>query len=136
TLDVMRLLRSHSLGLIHLDLHNLGRNQGDAPATPDWRQWFALADTVQMNEWEAQAITGSELRTEADYLSALMEVISVPTIRVAIITLAEKGAFLAHRMKTEKRVFIVRYQALPLEEALDPTGCGDCFASAFTLEML
>lgn len=113
---------------IHLDLHNIVmQRQPDgkrirAPR-PDYIEWSRLADTVQMNEEEADIIdphAGSHRR--------LAEEIIDTGPRALIITLAEKGLALYEKGKTG----IQEHLFPPMRvNVVDPTGSGDVFGATF-----
>lgn len=132
-LDTMQELRRRYRGVIQLDVHSL--TLGFAPGglrvlavPPDWRQWVACADWVQMNETEARLLGGG----------AAVESFAVSLLdlgpSVVLVTLGAQGVVGAWRTGAGRRSLrlgpVARY-ARPF-----PTGCGDVFGAAFTFARL
>lgn len=141
SLDALRELRASTNAHLHLDIHNLGKKIDAtgrlAPhGLPDWREWLALVDTVQANEWEAELITGRKPTTEEEYRAFVLELLSVPALKAAALTIGGLGSVLVHRLARDGRPRLLRVPAMPVAEIVDTTGCGDCYSSAFVLELL
>lgn len=140
SLEVLRWLRGHANGLIHLDVHNLGRRR-DAQgrpvpsALPEWRDWLANVDTVQLNEWEAEVLFGTRPQTPEDGEAIVREMLSVESLRAAVLTMGGAGAVMAHR-RVDGQIRIVRVPAIASMKIVDTTGCGDCFSAGFVVGWL
>jgi ribokinase len=76
------------------------------------------SDICLMNDGEARMLFNTP-----SLVKAAKEILKLDS-KLAIIKKGEHGALLA----TEKGSFVA--PAYPLEEVMDPTGCGDCFAGA------
>ncbi|MEQ8820459.1 MAG: carbohydrate kinase family protein [Sumerlaeia bacterium] len=127
---------------IHLDIHNLGKGL-DAESRlvpkglPDWRDWLSQVNTVQGNEWEMELLLGNKPESEEELTASAQALAAIPAIEAAVLTVGGRGAIVAHRLTPGGGLALLRVRAMDLEaEALDTTGCGDCFSSAFVLEML
>ncbi|MCR4437570.1 MAG: carbohydrate kinase family protein [bacterium] len=121
-------------GLIHEDYHSLAwvRDQEGKRSlwkNPNWQQWVSGADIVQMNEHEASSLLDCACPVREERLTELAHQALHGRAKVLLVTLAEKGAFVA-----EKAASAVRGQLVPachVERVVDPTGCGDAFAAGF-----
>lgn len=133
-LETLRLVRDTSASShIHLDLHNIvmehlpdGRRV--RVARPDYLRWCRFADTVQLNEDEAQVIDPSMPAREV-----LAERILSTGAKALVITLAEKGLVLFTR---ESGRIVERKFASQASKIVDSTGCGDVFGAAFLHSLL
>lgn len=128
-LDTLRRIRNSSADShIHIDLHNivmehLPDSKRVRVARPDYLEWCKAADTVQLNEEEAQVIDSSS--PERERLAA--KILSGGT-KAVVITLAEKGLVLFTKESGE----VVEHRFEPRQtEIVDSTGCGDVFGAAF-----
>ncbi len=140
SLELLREFREAARGHIHLDMHNLGKEIDSsgylAPAKlPNWKEWFSLVDTVQANEWEVEAILGARPESQDEFRDAAIELLSVEGLRAAIVTGGERGATIAHRLTGDREIHTLHVPALPLDQVVDTTGCGDCFAAGFVVGM-
>ncbi|MDX1971579.1 MAG: PfkB family carbohydrate kinase [Candidatus Sumerlaeia bacterium] len=142
TLPQLKDLRSKTRAHIHLDIHNLGKTIGpDGTLThtglPNWRDWLTLVDSVQANEWEIKLLTGVKPESEEEFRTAVLQLMSIPHIKAAALTIGGRGAVMAHRLSDESgKVYLLRIPAIPVQQVVDTTGCGDCFSSAFVVGML
>ncbi len=128
-LETLHRIRQSAAGShIHLDLHNIVMQlQPDskrvrAPRT-DYLEWCSHADTVQMNEDEANIIdtAGPERRT-------LAEKVLETGPDALIVTLAERG-FVLFEMSGGRTA--EHYFAPKETTVVDPTGSGDVLGAAF-----
>ncbi|MBI5154014.1 carbohydrate kinase family protein [Candidatus Poribacteria bacterium] len=141
SLEVLRQLRASSHAWLHLDIHNLGKRLDESSrllpsGLPDWRDWLAQVDTVQANEWEIELLTGRKPESEIELNESALELLSIPNVKAAAITIGGRGAVVAHRMSQDAAPRLLRFPALTGFDAVDTTGCGDCFSSAFIVELL
>jgi hypothetical protein len=129
---------------IHVDIHalvlgSLSEKDENAPfgegreprGVKEWKRWLTLADSVQMNELEVRWLADPELRSEQELLKYILLSNQFPKLRYLILTRAERGATLfdfEHEMV---------YNAAPLNiKAIETTGSGDVFGSAFVFFVL
>jgi len=113
---------------IHLDLHNivmkhLPDTKRVRAAREDYLEWCGLADTVQLNEDEANAIDASMPNR---YL--LAEKILGTGVKALVITLAERGLVLFEKESGKVAEHFFPPRAI---DVVDPTGSGDVFGAAF-----
>lgn len=141
SIESLRGLRLSTNAHLHLDVHNLGKSvdaSGSLQPTglANWRDWFSLVDTIQANEWEIELITGRKPQNEEEYRQGVVTLLSVPNVKAAALTIGGLGSILAHRMAPGGEPRIVRIPAMQTDEIVDTTGCGDCYSSAFVIEIL
>jgi sugar/nucleoside kinase (ribokinase family) len=132
-LAAMQALRAAFRGTIQLDVHSLtlaiapgGRRVLARP--PDWREWLACADWVQMNDTEARLL-GDGMPLERFALEALDL-----GPEVVFVTLGAEGVIACFRQGGEQRS--IRLQAAVHHARPFPTGCGDVFGAAFAFARL
>ncbi|MCL5267233.1 MAG: carbohydrate kinase family protein [Bacteroidetes bacterium] len=113
---------------IHLDLHNIvmqllpDSKRVRAPRK-DYLEWCKYADTVQLNEDEANVIDAS-----TNERHTLAEKVLETGAKALIVTLAEKGFILFE--KSEGKIIELFFP--PKEtNVVDPTGSGDVLGAAF-----
>jgi sugar/nucleoside kinase (ribokinase family) len=118
---------------IHLDLHNIVMQRmpdGKRVRGPreDYLAWSNCADTVQMNEDEANVID-PEVRNRG----RLAERILGTNARALVISLAENGLSLYEKRngKVHEHFFPPRTTSI-----VDPTGSGDVFGATFLHSIL
>ena len=120
-------------GVIQLDIHSLTLGFGPGglrvlAVPPDWRQWVACADWLQMNETEARLLGGTG--AVEPFAVSLLD-LGPSTV---LVTLGGSGVVGAWRAGGERRSLrlgpVARY-AKPY-----PTGCGDVFGAAFAFARL
>lgn len=118
---------------IHLDLHNIvmqrmpdGKRVRRARA--DYLEWSKYADTVQMNEDEADVID-AQIRNRDELAERILSV----GPKAVVISLADRGLSLYQRAggKVTDRFFPPKRAVV-----VDPTGSGDVFGSAFLHSVL
>ncbi len=129
---------------VHLDIHALVLGalsekedyvpfgEGREPrGLKEWRRWLAIADSIQMNELEARWFADPEIKSESELLKYILLSNQFPKLRYLILTRAERGATL---FDFEKEIV---YNATPLPvNAIETTGSGDVFGSAFVFSLL
>ena len=99
-----------------------------APAARFDRSLLAAVDVVTPNEAEAAAILGFEIESIEDARRAARALRDLGA-RAAVVTLGEKGSFLA---SAEEEAHIL---ARPVPRAIDTTGAGDAFNGALAVAL-
>jgi sugar/nucleoside kinase (ribokinase family) len=127
---------------IHLDVHALvlgrlsisqegGFGGGREPrGVNEWKRWLAIADSVQMNDFEIRWFADPQIKSEREFIEAVCQ-IEDGRSRHIIVTKAALGAtmFDIHNRKV--------YHASPAPViAIETTGSGDVFGAAFIFFML
>lgn len=74
-------------------------------------------DIVFANEEEAKALTGKEPQEALNEISQMCS--------IAVVKLGSKGSII------KKGTEIIRVKAIPVQQVVDTTGAGDCFAAGF-----
>ncbi len=133
-LETLRWLRRNMRGMIHLDIHNLGRVPGGGRFDA-WPDWVENVDVVQFNEWEAERFFGEVPSTPPQQEQAVLRFLSVRGPRAAVLTLGEGGCLLGH-VRPDGGIRLVRVPAIKPETVVDTTGCGDCFSAGFVVGWL
>lgn len=143
TLDTLKNIRKKFSGFIHIDIHNIvmdTREDGSRFHThvDDWYQWCTNSDTVQMNEFEIATLSRERL---GEYKIA-EQILNNRNyeIKALIVTRGKDGV--TGFTKKEKnfggeKFFDLEHTQIPAVENprfADSTGCGDVFASAFTID--
>ncbi len=141
TLATFRELGRLVRGPVYLDVHNLGRKRENGIPVKghrfhDWPEWFRHVTMVQGNEWEAERFFGFHPTEEDEYRTAAAFLLSRPGPRIATLTLGGQGAAMAWRKEGNGEMRYARIPALPGQQIVDTTGCGDCFSAGFLMEFL
>ena len=129
TLSSLRMATQSNQTLLHLDIHSLtlgvdNQNRRFRRPLETWRRWCYLADTVQMNEVEAKALPLEYLQEE----DLAKQVLSLG-LRACVLTRGVHGVSVWSQ--DHKKISRADLPAAPIEQRVDPTGCGDVFAAAF-----
>src|SRR5581483_7064162 len=124
---------------VHLDVHALvlgplSDRNASAPfgagrqprGVLEWRTWLRLADSVQMNEFEARWLADPEFRSEEDLLSAIRQLPHDERPSQIIMTRASRGSSIYLLDKGE-----VHDVMAPEIQAIETTGSGDVFGAAY-----
>lgn len=143
TLDTLKNIRKNFPGYMHIDIHNIvmaTKEDGSRVHTSvdNWFEWCTNADTVQMNEFEIASLSREKL-TEYKIVEEVLfnknrDIKGLFVTRgidgVTGFTKKEKN------FGNEKFFDIERHEIPAIENPhfADSTGCGDVFASAFTLD--
>lgn len=127
-------LSQEASGLIYEDYHSLAwardaQGRRFLRKNPHWRKWLTCADVTQMNEHEASSLLGHELPLSDGALEELAHQVLQGRGKILLVTKAEKGAFVAEKTSNGLRTRSV--PAVRVERVVDPTGCGDAFATGF-----
>jgi ribokinase len=116
---------------LFVEVAQWARNRGittvlnPAPAMPLGPEACRLVDLLTPNETELSALTGLQLATESDVISAARQLIAAGTGEV-VVTLGERGTM--HVTATDAQAFA----AYPVT-AVDTTGAGDAFNGALVV---
>ena len=129
TLDQIRMEVREEHIPIYMDIHSLTLGINDDftryhRPVEAWRRWLFMIHAVQMNEEEAAILT-----TEGFTEDGLARQILALNTKAFIVTRGERGctAFIDTRKHIERHDIA----GIPAGEQVDPTGCGDVFASAY-----
>ncbi|MBN1632946.1 MAG: carbohydrate kinase family protein [Ignavibacteria bacterium] len=143
TLDTMIKIRKNFQKYIHIDIHNLvmsTNKDGTREYTnlQEWRKWCSSADIIQMNEFEVKSMS----RIKKNEYGVVEEILihQKNNVKGVIITKGKLGV--SGYVKKEKsfgnQLFfdLDKYDVSAIENPKfkDSTGCGDVFASAFTID--
>ena len=137
SLQVLRQLRENYNGIMLMDIHSLllgidKKGNRFKQALPEWRDWTSNVDCVQMNLVEADNL----LSVESAYsgIQELAEDMVRNAVEVVNITLGSEGSLVV--CKEGENIKSSYLKPAVTEGLVDPTGCGDAYAAAFTLEYL
>ncbi len=140
TLEALTALRkSRHSPLIYLDLHSLALGI-DATGKryyrtiPNWREWLAACNILQVNEREAVTLAGCQEQFTREDLLSFGKYLASELVTVCHITLGGTGSLLFYRHEGD-----VRYehcQPYEVPEVVDIIGCGDAFGAAFLVNFL
>jgi len=131
SLDALCELRRRSSALIALDLHSLTLGRAE-DGLRYWKkfnaaQWIEQSDITQCNKNEFQALGGDIENPHIFY-----EQSCIKGHQVVNLTLSYRGSL---TMKGGDQGISIFHIEAPAEiGVVDPTGCGDAFLAAFTLE--
>jgi sugar/nucleoside kinase (ribokinase family) len=143
TIETLKNMRKNFKGYIHIDIHNIVMQTKEDGSrvhshVDNWYEWCTNADTVQMNEFEIATLSREKLKeykiAEEILLNRNYEVKGLFVTRgkdgVTGFTKQEK------KYGNEKFYDLEHHdiQAIENPHFRDSTGCGDVFASAFTLD--
>lgn len=142
-IDTLKNIRKNFKGLMHIDIHNIvmeTREDGSRNHVPvdNWYEWCTNTDTVQMNQFEINALSREKL-TEFKIAEEIL-FNNVHEVKGLIITRGVDGV--TGITKKEKEYGDEKYRdldrleiaAIESQHFKDSTGCGDVFASAFLLD--
>jgi sugar/nucleoside kinase (ribokinase family) len=121
--------RSH----IYMDFHSLAL--GRTPKNcryfryhPHWHKYTALADYVQMNDYELKSLfPGSDENIDSVFSAAKRVLMTGP--KAVIVTREANDLAVLYRNRGKAIARAIKVPRVDL--AIDPTGCGDSFASGF-----
>ncbi|MDQ3020735.1 MAG: carbohydrate kinase family protein [Bacteroidota bacterium] len=143
TLETLKNIRKNFKGYIHIDIHNIvmdTKEDGSRIHAPidNWYEWCTNADTVQMNEFEAATLSREKI---TEYKIAEKILLSNNyEVKGLIVTKGKDGVTgFTKKDKSfggEKFYDLEHHEIASVENPhfADSTGCGDVFASSFTLE--
>jgi len=132
----LRDFKNRFRGPVYCDFHSLalGRDYDGKRflrQNNNWRDYISIADIIQLNQAELATIT-DKFTYDIKILAGHLEILHDCGPAVAILTLGSGGAIISDR-RTDIKYFL---PAIDIGQAIDPTGCGDTFASVFFNEYL
>ena len=144
-LETARNLRRGFQGPIYVDLHSLfldvdGTGMRVPEALANVTGWFSCFEIIQLNE--------DEMRLVGDNHMAVVAQAFASGVRLFIVTLGQFGVvyYSAGDFSLERDsksqdgpsgpIRTARISAVPVDEPLDPTGCGDVFGAATVAYLL
>lgn len=138
-LETMRRVRAETEALIFMDIHSLTLGMDDQRRRfwripPQWEEWTACADVVQMNEAEAALLAGKPLQSDSDTLAFARKLLDNGS-SIVMVTRGAEGADVVFRGSTGDPAFH-RSPASLVGESTDETGCGDVFLMGFVWSFL
>ncbi|HWF43567.1 MAG TPA: PfkB family carbohydrate kinase [Candidatus Kapabacteria bacterium] len=134
---------------VHLDIHALVLGPLSS-ATPQidtfgegrkprgvrkWKRWLNLADSVQMNEFEARWLGNPEINSEEALLAFVERRRDQLAAHDIIITRAERGASL-YEVRSGEVHHAAAQANSNSDKSATPTGSGDVFGSAYVFALL
>ncbi|MDQ3194313.1 MAG: carbohydrate kinase family protein [Bacteroidota bacterium] len=143
TIDTLKKIRKNFKKFIHIDIHNIVMHTKEDGSRihsniDNWHEWCTNADTVQMNEFEIAVLSKEKLKV----YKIAEEILYTKNFDVkgVIVTRGINGV--TGFTKKVKIYGNEKFNDLDLNEIAavenphfaDSTGCGDVFASAFTLD--
>jgi len=141
-LDAIKNLRKLTPSpLIYLDLHSLALGIDESGRRyyrpiPDWQEWVAAGDLLQLNEREAATLAGLPTNEPVPYdeLIKLGRQLIAGKLRGCHITLGSAGSLLFYRQN--EMICHEHVSAANVGPAVDIIGCGDAFGAAFLMQFL
>jgi sugar/nucleoside kinase (ribokinase family) len=136
SLETLKQARASTSATIYLDVHSLSlgldrRGRRFWRQIPNWREWVAQTDVVQVNRGEAELLSGGHVDSEGDMRSFGRAVIEAGA-SLLLITLGSEGSLMV--VASERGGYLERFGPHSPPVVKDPTGCGDVFLSAFVVE--
>ncbi|MEP7145586.1 MAG: carbohydrate kinase family protein [bacterium] len=143
TIGTLKKLRQNFKKFIHIDIHNIVMQTKEDGSrihshVDNWYEWCTNADTVQMNEFEIATLSREKLKEYKISEEILFN--KNYDVKGVIVTRGINGV--TGFTKKIKNYGNEKFYDLDLDEIAavenphfaDSTGCGDVFASAFTLD--
>lgn len=130
TLDAIRMQIRDRRIPIHFDFHSLTLGidrdfkRFRRPLT-DWRRWCFMLNSIQLSEEEALGLS-AERYNEPALINQLMPLM----VNALVITRGSRGATVIVQ-DVHKKLTLSEIPGIPLDGAVDPTGCGDVFGATF-----
>lgn len=143
TIETLKKIRKNFSGFLHIDIHNvvmLTKPDGSRVHTniDNWFEWCTNSDTVQMNEFEIATLSREKL---SEYKIAEEILFNKKyDVKGLIVTRGIDGVTGFTRKEkqygSEKFYDLDHTDIAAIENPhfVDSTGCGDVFASSFTLD--
>ncbi len=143
SIETLKRIRKYFPKYIHIDIHNIvmeTREDGSRihRYVDNWLDWCTHTDTVQMNEFEAVTISREkkkEYETASDILLSPHS-----AVKALMITRGKSGVtgYVTKQKTFQENTFTdldrLDLNAIENPHFADSTGCGDVFASSFTIE--
>jgi hypothetical protein len=136
SIDELTEFRSRFEGIILCDYHSLalGRDSDGKRfyrKHHEWDRYISQANIVQMNVAELATIGGSEGMSFGNII-AICGLIHAHGAEICIITMGPNGAVLS----VDRGKAVYHVPPIRIDDEVDPTGCGDTFASVFLYNYL
>lgn len=143
SLETLKKIRKNFKNYMHIDIHNIvmsTKEDGSRVHVPvdNWFEWCTNTDTIQMNEFEVASLTKEKL---SEYKIAEEILYNKDyDVKGLIVTRGKIGVtgFLRKEKSygSEKFNDIDHIEIASIENPhfVDSTGCGDVFASSFTID--
>ncbi|CAN5449329.1 hypothetical protein BH10BAC5_BH10BAC5_15400 [soil metagenome] len=143
SIETLKRIRKYFHKYIHIDIHNIVmETRGDGSRihkyVDNWLEWCSHTDTLQMNEFEAITILRDK-RKEYDIASDIL-LNTESKVKALMITRGKSGvtAYVTNQKSFRDKTFtdLDRHELNAIENPrfADSTGCGDVFATSFTIE--
>ncbi len=143
TIETLKNIRKNFKGFLHIDIHNIVmQTKPDGSRVhnnvDNWYEWCTNSDTVQMNEFEIASLSREKL-TEYKIAEAILFNKNYD-VKGLIVTRGIDGVTgFARKEKKfgEEKFYDLDHIEIPAIENphfIDSTGCGDVFASSFTID--
>jgi len=100
----------------------------------NWLNWCTSCDHLQLNQFEAESLSISPIKSEAEMVR-FSEPILHRGVRSVAVTLGSKGALVSWK-EEGVGIQVKRMDAAPVSVVDDATGCGDVFAAGFIAHFL
>lgn len=143
TIDTLKNIRRNFKGFVHIDIHNIVMHTAeDGRRThvhvDNWYEWCTNTDTVQMNQFEVSVLSREKL-SEYRIAERVLMSNNYPVKGLVVTKGVDGSTGYSKREKTfgtEKFFDLDQIQVAAIENPkfVDSTGCGDVFASAFTID--
>jgi sugar/nucleoside kinase (ribokinase family) len=139
TLAALKTLRKlRPSPLIYLDLHSLalgidGAGKRYYRGIPNWPDWVAACDMLQMNEREAASLIGLDKPATYGDLINLGRRLTEKLVACHI-TLGSAGSLLFYR--ENGKIHHEHIPAVKVSAVIDIIGCGDAFGAAFLVNFM
>lgn len=138
-LETAQCVRESAAGLLLMDVHSLTLGIDDNRrrfwrVPPQWKAWVGCVDVVQMNEQEGALLAGESLDGEGATCRFASRVLSAGPSALIITRRYRGSELIVHDDRAE--VAIHRFDAAPIGEPRDETGCGDTFLMGYTWAFL
>jgi hypothetical protein len=141
TLDTLKKIRKNFSGYIHADLHNIvmqtdEKGNRTRSSIPDWQEWCAGSDTLQMNESEMYAMPEKKLG-EYEFAEHILSSGNINHGRALVVTRGKRGVSLFRKIykkamgEVYSEIDKIDLPSVESHSFKDSTGCGDVFAAAF-----
>lgn len=139
SLETLQYLKTYKTGLLCVDVQSLSLDLKEDGTKflrpiPHWRDWLSHIDIIKLNENEVKTLSDSPNLLEEPYVQTALKLIQLG-VSIVLITLGPAGSQLIYR-DSNNTIYCYTSPGVPVENVIDPTGCGDVFISAFLIHYL